>query len=147
MKCEDGYFTIEATLLMPVIIMVILFLYYVSFYLYDCCLLSQDAYLVVLEGGRNMYDDTETATQKAQSMINQQYFDKYMSWKANKNELYVDDKNITVIQSGQVRVPMFSKHFWKFERQNFFIKVKREGKRRDPVTFIRNCRKVMKLLE
>ncbi len=42
---QDGYMTVEASLLMPMVLCVLVFVLYLSFYLYDRCTLEQDAYL------------------------------------------------------------------------------------------------------
>lgn len=45
-RAADGYFTVEASLVIPVVLCVILMLMYLSFYLYDRCILAQDCYVL-----------------------------------------------------------------------------------------------------
>lgn len=42
----DGYFTVEAALVMPVVLSIIVMILYLSFYLYDRCIMAQDLYLL-----------------------------------------------------------------------------------------------------
>ncbi|MDO5476470.1 MAG: hypothetical protein Q4F43_05070 [Eubacteriales bacterium] len=42
----DAYFTVEAALLVPVTVCIIVMIMYLCFYLYDRCVLSQDSYVL-----------------------------------------------------------------------------------------------------
>ena len=42
----EAYFTVEAALVMPVVLCVIVMILYLSFYLYDRCILAQDLYIL-----------------------------------------------------------------------------------------------------
>ena len=46
----QAYITVEATFLMPLILGGIIFIIYLGFYLYNCCLLQQAAYTAALRG-------------------------------------------------------------------------------------------------
>lgn len=47
-----GYFTVEAAMLFPVILLTYFFLFYIGFYQYDRCLTEQDMRLSLLRGSR-----------------------------------------------------------------------------------------------
>lgn len=42
----EAYFTVEAALVMPVVLCMIVMILYLSFYLYDRCILAQDLYIL-----------------------------------------------------------------------------------------------------
>jgi hypothetical protein len=42
---EDGYMTVEASLVLPMVLCVMVVLLYLGFFLYDRCAMEQDAYL------------------------------------------------------------------------------------------------------
>ncbi|MDE7015528.1 MAG: pilus assembly protein, partial [Kineothrix sp.] len=46
-KCKkaEGYFTVEASLVMPLVIFLIGFIFYLTFYLYNRCAIAQDTYV------------------------------------------------------------------------------------------------------
>ena len=48
-----GYFTVEAALLLPFVMMSIVFMIFLSFYCYDRCILEQCAYAAALRGSSN----------------------------------------------------------------------------------------------
>lgn len=50
-----GYFTIEATLVVPVILFVMLWIVYVGCYQYNRCFLTQELYKIVIDESANSY--------------------------------------------------------------------------------------------
>lgn len=52
-----GYMSLEASFIMPWVIFLFVFLIYTSFYLYDKCVLYQDAYTLCLRGSVQKADD------------------------------------------------------------------------------------------
>ena len=53
-KRTTGYFTVEAALLLPFVMMSIVFMIFLSFYCYDRCILEQCAYAAAKEGIRGL---------------------------------------------------------------------------------------------
>lgn len=54
MKCKslNGYFSVEASLVLPVVLFLYLLIVIAGIYLYDRCVISQDSYLLVFRGSR-----------------------------------------------------------------------------------------------
>lgn len=65
-KKMSGYFTVEAALLLPFAMMIIVFMIFLSFYCYDRCILEQCAYAAALRGSSNCFDNTQEAYKEAQ---------------------------------------------------------------------------------
>ena len=42
----EAYFTVEAALIVPVVVCIFVMIIYLSFYLYDRCVLTQDCYVL-----------------------------------------------------------------------------------------------------
>lgn len=51
-KNWSGYLTVEASLVMPLVIMIYLLMILCGFYLYNRCVISQDNYLLAFRGSR-----------------------------------------------------------------------------------------------
>lgn len=51
-KCLRGYITVEASYLMPIVLIIYCTLIMGGFYLYDRCVISQDTFLLALRGSR-----------------------------------------------------------------------------------------------
>ena len=49
-KKAEGYFTVEASLVMPLVIFLIGFIFYLTFYLYNRCAIAQDTYVLAFRG-------------------------------------------------------------------------------------------------
>ena len=73
-----GYFTVEAALLLPFVMMSIVFMIFLSFYCYDRCILEQCAYAAALRGSSNCFENTqeayEEAVDAAESLIEKKLF-------------------------------------------------------------------------
>lgn len=61
-----GYFTVEAALLFPMVLMIIVFMIFLSFYCYDRCVLEQCAYAAALRGSSNRFSNTQEAYEVAE---------------------------------------------------------------------------------
>lgn len=51
-KSWNGYLTVEASLIMPLVILIYLLMILCGFYLYNRCVISQDNYLLAFRGSR-----------------------------------------------------------------------------------------------
>lgn len=75
----DGYFTVEATLIMPVVLYVCIFIIYMGFYLYDKCVMKQDAYRAALTGSSIYRDDNQKVYNAASDRVVKLAADKYIA--------------------------------------------------------------------
>ncbi len=57
MRKFKGYMTLEASLVMPVVICVIVLIIYFTYYLYGRCMLSQDTYILAFRATRTASRD------------------------------------------------------------------------------------------
>ncbi len=77
-KRTTGYFTVEAALLLPFVMMSIVFMIFLSFYCYDRCILEQCAYAAALRGSSNCFDNTQEAYEEtvsaAEALIEKKLF-------------------------------------------------------------------------
>lgn len=73
-----AYFTVEAALLLPFLMMCIVFMIFLSFYCYDRCILEQCAYAAALRGSSNCFDNTHEAYKEtvaaAETLIEKKLF-------------------------------------------------------------------------
>ena len=80
MKNADAYFTVEAALVLPVLMGAILFVIYILFFQYDRCLLEQDLGAMALWGSRLEESGQERLEEKVQERVRGLYKEKYMAW-------------------------------------------------------------------
>lgn len=101
-----GYFTVEAALLLPFVIMVIVFMIFLSFYCYDRCILEQCAYAAALRGSSNRFADTQEAYEEAFSSAESLVEKKLFAVKNLKATVYVSGISVTVSYECEVNMPV-----------------------------------------
>lgn len=136
-RCTEGYFTVEATLIMPVVLYVCIFIIYTGFYLYDKCLMKQDAYRAALAGSSIYRDDNQKVYNAAADAVVNFAEGKYIA--TDYIAVITVQSKVKVTVSGQITMPfhglakLTGKEKWE-------ISESAESKCINPVTFIRMCR-------
>ncbi len=99
---SKGYMTLEASLLMPFILFLLVFLIYLNFYMYDRCVLYQDAYTLCLLG-------TSQKSESAVDYINEnmvdQFGQKYFATGGVSGDAEKSGTKVSVTASCGVQVP------------------------------------------
>ena len=80
MEENNAYFTVEAALVLPLVISILIFVIYMLFYQYDRCLLEQDMGALALWGSLEEAADAASFEEKVRNRIAQLYREKYMAW-------------------------------------------------------------------
>ncbi len=138
---RNAYFTVEAALVLPVVIGVILFVVYIMLFQYDRCLLEQDIGAIALWGSLVETSDTAQLEQMAQERMAGLYREKYMAWRITQLEATLDRNRFCVEGAGQLAFPVPGWNFW--NRDNVWESKADYGYSRiSPVTFIRLCRRI-----
>lgn len=145
MKCEDAYFTVEAALVFPIAVGVVLFVIYMLLFQYDRCLLEQDMGAAALWGA---CQDAEGAVleEKVRERLAGIYRDKYVAWEITALDALVEKNGFTAQGWGRLTLPVPR---WDFGNGGNVWEAGacyRFG-RLSPVTFIRLCRRFKKNVE
>lgn len=101
-----GYFTVEAALLLPFVIMVIVFMTFLSFYCYDRCILEQCAYAAALRGSSNRFTNTQEAYEEALLSAESLLEKKLFAVKNLKITVRVSGLAVTVSYECEVNMPI-----------------------------------------
>lgn len=138
MKNRNAYFTVEAALVLPVVIGVILFVIYMMLFQYNRCLLEQDIGAIALWGSLLETTQTEELEQKVQERIAGVYKEKYVAWRITQLHASLDRNRFCVEGAGQLTFPVPGWNFWNTD--NIWETTASYGySRLSPVTFIRLC--------
>jgi hypothetical protein len=138
---QNGYFTVEAALILPVVLWIFLFLIYQMLFQYDRCLMEQDIGIIALRGSMLQQEKKEllTSIQNEYGKINQH---QYVMLSRDEPHFIVSGGKITVEGGGSLMasLPPFihlaiPSGLWKTE-SSF------TNNRINPVLFIRTCQKV-----
>lgn len=140
MRKENGYFTVEAAMVFPIAFAVVLFVLYLLFFQYNRCIMEQDAGIIALQGASVSAENNEERIRLIRQAADELDMEKYVAWNDEEMELYLERGIVRVCDSGGVDVPFVlpgvKTNFWKSETEfrNYIF---------SPVSFIRNCRKVL----
>lgn len=139
-----GYMTVEATLIVPIVLYVCIFIIYSGFFLYDRCVMKLDAYRAVLRASSIYRQDSQAVYNTAWDMMETLTAEKYIAAEY-QYEIAVQGK-VQVKICGQVEMPfrgieeMTGVSAWSIEEIV-------ESKCLNPVLFIRTCRRLIEVPE
>lgn len=140
-KKIQGYLTVEAALLFPLILGIMLFIIYFWFYQYDRCLMEQDTGALALRGCALGIQEKDELMKKLLEQENEIYQDKYVAWQQEDVEIKLEKDTIQVKCQGQLRFLFGGLNFWSSDNI-WKTKAQYENHRTSPVLFIRSWRKV-----
>jgi CRISPR/Cas system CSM-associated protein Csm3 (group 7 of RAMP superfamily) len=135
-------FTIEAALLMPLIIGTIVVLLYMSFFLHDNAVITEGT---ILLANRYTNERKLTNTQIKQKIINekqQSIESKVLAAKNIATAVEVNDKKISITCNATFEFPSMYLIRQIFNQRTLSITTTKTINRANPVAFIRNCRTI-----
>ena len=141
-----GSYTIEAALIFPFIMGVLVFIIYISFFLHDMAVMKSCAYQAALKGSliRTSISDMETEARKAAEYNIQGLL---LMTEGLKTEVSTSGREVTVSYSGTLRIPQ-GILFMKIAGTDS-IAVKGEGcaAQKDAIEFIRKTRAAKNIIK
>lgn len=141
-----GSFTIEAALIMPLILGTIVALLYMSLFLHDNAVIKEGTILLTNRYTNERNLSNTQIKQKIQENIQPVILDKVIATKNITTTIEVDNKLIKITSSGTFQFPSMYIVTTIFNNGNFTISTTKSIKRYNPVAFIRNCRIVEDLI-
>lgn len=90
-----GYFSVEAALLLPMVMMLMTMMIFMAFYSYDRCILEQSAWQAAIRGSYNCFNSNEEAQEAAgkaaQTLVKEKLFAvNELSYSVKVSLLYVE---------------------------------------------------------
>ena len=104
-KYYRAYFTVEAAVLYPVVLGVVLLMMYLLFFQYDRCLLEQDMGRAAVRSGSRWMQKKEELNRQLQEK--DLLFDakKYIAWESGLPTWKLEKNQVTVEQTGRMPYP------------------------------------------
>ena len=135
----DAYLTVEAAMVLPIVVGVVVFVIYLLFFQYDRCLMEQNTGMLALractmpvkdneERMRMLMEDTSKADER------------YLVWTLEDAVMKFKGNQIQIERSGMLRCPF--QGLLGLDNADWKSHISYENYRIEPVEFIRNCRKV-----
>ncbi len=134
-----AYFTVEATMVLPIVFYAIYFTVCSLFFRYDRSLMEQDAGVLLLRGSTGQYQSAKFATniqEQAASISG----DKYVLWEQEGFQIELRADAVSVECDGRLGIPMVGDFLGGIEF--FECQTKRASQKINPKLFIRGCNKL-----
>lgn len=137
---KNAYFTVEAALVFPYAVGVLLFVVYMLLFQYDRCLLEQDVGEAAMWGCCAEAEEPEKLKQMIEEHMKGLYQDKYAAWKMEAFEAKLKKNSFSVTGRGGLTFPVPAWNFW--SGRNMWTAEKNYCFSRISATeFIRLCRR------
>ena len=139
-KEEKAYMTIEASLILPVIVGGIIFVLYLGIFLYNSCTIKQTAYIAALRGSQIKNVSTDEIDNYVKKQIDELLFQNILAREEVKKEVRTSIGKVTVKMSTDVNIPFTDLlsakiHIWEIETEGYANRV-------NPIEIIRGVRKI-----
>lgn len=137
----NAYFTVEAALILPMVLGVIVLIIYLWFFQYDRCLMEQDAGILALRGTIMKAEDNQERVRMLIKEAEQMNKEKYVAWEEKKGDFTIEKGRLQVKKAGELCFPFRGLQFWNGENV-WEVEVVYENQLLSPVSMIRYYRKL-----
>lgn len=138
-KNMGGYMTLEAAFIIPWTVFLFVFLIYTSFYLYDKCVLFQDAYTVCFRA--SVQKEEKGMSEYLSSHMEAQFGRKYFGTGTIEKSAQQSDKEVRVYGTCSVKVP-FLHSLTMAQSGGWQMQTEAKAQIINPAEVIRKCRMV-----
>lgn len=135
-----AYFTVEATILLPFVFLIMIFLLYLGFFQYNRCLLTQDLYMLAMLESREYYNNNVKMYQEIIKQKEEMERKKYISFKENEMQVEVGTGKVQIKFEGEIVKPF---RFLFLTEEKWTINVSTQSKTKNPVFVMRNYKKAI----
>lgn len=136
-KSVQGYMTLEAAFIIPWVIFLFVFLIYTAFYLYDKCVLFQDAYTLCFRA--SIQKEENGVLNYISSHMESQFGRKYFGVGSVEKSAEQSDKEVCVYGTCCIKIP-FRHFFVMAEEDGWRIQTQAAAQIINPVDIIRKSR-------
>jgi hypothetical protein len=145
-KILKGSYTIEASLLLPMILSIIMILMFLSFYVHDRCILYSIAYTAALRGSE-VQSDEEKIFREVEESSNKLLENKLLVTRNVNTDIKISSKDIAVSYQGDFQIPIGTILIKNLRKGNIQINAIGKAKRTDSIQFIRECRVIETIVQ
>ncbi|MDE5589231.1 MAG: hypothetical protein K2J60_08850 [Acetatifactor sp.] len=138
---ENAYFTVEAALVLPLVIGALIFTVFLFIFQYDRCLLEQDINMLAVCAGTATAENSEALEEIIRKKASEVFMDKYAAWTMNDLQIAVKGSRVSVRGGGYLTLPLPEWNFFRQENE-WEARTLRETLRISPADYIRLYRKI-----
>lgn len=137
----NAYFTVEAALVLPLVMGALIFTVFLFIFQYDRCLLEQDINRLAICAGTAAAENSEELEAIIHKKASEIFMDKYAAWKMNELQITVKGDKVSVRGGGYLTLPLPEWNFFR-EENEWGARTLRETLRISPADYIRLYRKI-----
>lgn len=141
MRKQNAYFTVEAALILPLVMSAVMMEIFLLIFQYDRCVLEQDVNRMTICAAAVAGDTTEELEQKIRSRMETVSMEKYLAWSMEKFQLEMVRGRVEVDGGGSFELLLPEWNLFTGE-DAWGAGVKRTAIKVSPTDFIRLYRKV-----
>ena len=139
---KNAFFSLEAAIIVPLAISAILLVVSLFVFQYDRCLMEQDVAIQTVKAVSAEAKSNEELEDKIRQQAAGLYRDKYVAWDMILMDIKIKRGMIEAAGKGTFRFPLPGWNLWN-DNHIWSAGAEYEAHRLSPVTFIRNCRKIV----
>lgn len=139
-KKENGYFTVEASLIFPLVLLFTVMMIFLAFYSYDRCLLEQSAYEAALRGTGNHIKSAQEAYTQVYEAAGRLVDEKLFAVHDFQYDVSVSADFVTVHYHCMVNMPLTGWLCEYVSKIDLTLDISSEARRCRQTRTIRSCR-------
>lgn len=140
-KKISAFFSVEAAVVLPLVIGAALLAVSLFVFQYDRCLMEQDLAAQTLKAATAEAGTNDELTEKIRLQTAGLYRNKYVAWDILMLDVKMKKGIVEAAGKGEFQFPLPGWNFW--NRENIWsVQAEYKAHRISPVSFIRNCRKL-----
>ena len=139
---KNAFFSLEAAIIVPLAISAILLAVGLFVFQYDRCLMEQDVAIQTVKAASAEAKSNEELEDKIRLQAAGLYRDKYVAWDMILMDIDIKKGMIEAAGKGTFQFPLPGWNLWN-EDNTWSARAGYKAHRISPVTFIRNCRKIV----
>lgn len=145
-RYEAAYFTVEASLILPMVMLFTVMMIFLSFYGYDRCILEHSAYEAALRGTHSHIRTAGEAQKQAQTAAGRLVDGKLFAIKDFSYDVSADADRVTVTYHCSVNMPFITWLGEYVSNIDMTMDISRSAKRLRPARTVRDCRIINNLI-
>ena len=140
---QNAYFTVEAALIIPLALGILIFLIFIMFYQYDRCLLEQDIGMVAFWGTTVKAQDNQLLLEEMQNREANIYWEKYILFYPQDLKVSIGNGKVSVEKKGDISI-LFNSLATVPDLKRWEIATSYNNRRLSPKFMLRSIRKKYK---
>lgn len=107
-RCEEAYFTVEAALILPLVMLFTVMMIFLAFYSYDRCVMEHSAYEAAMRGADSRFGTAKEAEAAACAAAEKLVGEKLFAMHDFRYDVAVDAGSVTVTYHCVVNMPFIT---------------------------------------